>query len=64
MRIRITQIDGKLPNLALMQLSSWHKARGDEVTFTREARRDMFEPDLASLQSHGRARHRAFPHGL
>jgi hypothetical protein len=45
MRVRITQLDGKLPNLALMKLSSWHKSRGDEVTFTRDARRDMFEPD-------------------
>jgi len=25
-KIRITQIDGKLPNLALMRLSAWHKA--------------------------------------
>jgi hypothetical protein len=32
MRVRITQLDGKLPNLALMKLSSWHKERGDEVT--------------------------------
>jgi len=45
MKIRITQIDGKLPNLALMRLSYWHKAQGDEVFFTRSARRDMFEPE-------------------
>jgi hypothetical protein len=45
MRVRLTQIDGKLPNLALMKLSHWHKARGDEVTFTREAHRDLWEPD-------------------
>ena len=45
MNIRLTQIDGKLPNLALMKLSHWHKSRGDTVAFTREARRDLFEPE-------------------
>lgn len=44
MRVRLTQIDGKLPNLALMRLSAWHKARGDEVYFTRSARRNLLEP--------------------
>lgn len=43
--VRLTQIDGKLPNLALMKLSHWHKAHGDQVTFTREAHRDLWEPD-------------------
>lgn len=45
MKVRLTQLDGKLPNVALMRLSRWHKERGDEVYFTRQARRDMFEPD-------------------
>lgn len=45
MKVRLTQIDGKLPNLALMKLAKWHKQQGDEVYFTRSARRDMFEPD-------------------
>jgi hypothetical protein len=31
MRILLIDFDGKLPNLALMKLSSWHKAQGDEV---------------------------------
>ena len=44
-RIRLTQIDGKLPNLALMKLASWHRTRGDEIVFTREAHRDLFEDD-------------------
>lgn len=44
MKIRLTQIDGKLPNLALMRLSAWHKARGDAVHFTRFVHRDLFEP--------------------
>lgn len=56
MIVRLTQIDGALPNLALMKLSHWHKARGDEVVFKRSVEkpnqpdeshiaRDMFEPD-------------------
>lgn len=43
MRVKLVQIDGKLPNLALMQLASWHKARGDDVTYTRETHHDLFE---------------------
>lgn len=43
MRVRLTQIDGKLPNLALMALSHWHKSRGDEVIFTRRLRRNLFD---------------------
>lgn len=42
-RVRITQIDGALPNLALMKLSAWHKARGDEVVQTRAIEPDLFE---------------------
>lgn len=45
MRVRLTQLDGKLPNLALMKLSAWHRERGDEVVFTRNAQRDLFEGD-------------------
>lgn len=36
MRVRLTQIDGALPNLALMKLAHWHKSRGDEVLVTRK----------------------------
>ena len=43
--VRITQLDGKLPNIALMRLSAWHKRRGDRVVFSRRAQRDIFEPD-------------------
>jgi hypothetical protein len=35
-RVRLTQIDGKLPNLALMKLSAFHRARGDDTVLTRE----------------------------
>ena len=42
--IRLTQLDGKLPNLALMKLSHWHKARGDDVRFERRPTPSLFEP--------------------
>lgn len=47
--IRLTHIDGKLPNLALMKLSHWHKAQGDEVFFTRRIRRDLWESDYDTV---------------
>lgn len=40
--VRLTQIDGALPNLALMKLAHWHRARGDTVTLTRDIERDLF----------------------
>ena len=45
MRVRLTQLDGKLPNLALMKLAHWHRSRGDEVVYTRQAHRDLMEPE-------------------
>jgi hypothetical protein len=47
--VRITQLDGKLPNLALMRLAGFHRARGDEIVFTRSPHRGMFEPDYAHV---------------
>lgn len=44
MNVRITQIDGKLPNLAIMRLASYHRSRGDHVTVTRSIYRDLLEP--------------------
>lgn len=44
MRIRLTQIDGRLPNLALMKLADWHKrVMGNEVVVTRSVEPDLFE---------------------
>lgn len=43
--VRITQLDGKLPNLALMRLAAFHRDRGDEIVFTRSPHRGLFEPD-------------------
>jgi hypothetical protein len=45
LRIRLTHLDGKLPNIALMKLAAYHRAKGDEVVFSRNAQRDMFEGD-------------------
>lgn len=39
MKIRLIDIDSKIPNLALMQLSAYHKSIGDEVGF------DVSNPD-------------------
>lgn len=43
MRVRLTHLDGKLPNLALMKLAHWHHAQGDTVTFSRKVAPEMFE---------------------
>ena len=32
MKIGLIQVDGKLPNIALMKLAAWHKKKGDDVT--------------------------------
>lgn len=43
--MRLTQVDGALPNLALMKLAHWHGSCGDEVHFSRSVDRDRLEPD-------------------
>lgn len=46
--VRICQLDGSLPNLALMALSHWHRTRGDDVRLFRGAdavERKLDEPD-------------------
>lgn len=44
MRILLIDVDSKMPNLALMKLSAWHKRRGDEVRLWR-----MQTEDCATL---------------
>jgi hypothetical protein len=44
MTVRLTQIDGKLPNLALMKLANFHRGRGDAIHFSKHVDRDMLEP--------------------
>ena len=43
MQVRLTHIDGKLPNLALMKLAHWHRAQGDQVVLARTPSPTMFE---------------------
>lgn len=47
--VRLTQLDGKLPNLALMKLAAHHRARGDEIHFSRSPYRSMLEPDYSTV---------------
>jgi hypothetical protein len=35
MRIRLLQLDGKLPNIALMRIAAHHRALGDEIIMSR-----------------------------
>lgn len=43
--VRLTQIDGAMPNLALMKLAHWHRSRGDTVILTNAIERGQEEPD-------------------
>jgi len=45
MNVRLTQIDGALPNLALMKLSHYHLSKGDKVYLYKSVERDLFEPE-------------------
>jgi hypothetical protein len=46
---RLSQLDGTLANLALMRLAAFHRARGDDIVFTRSPYRDRREPSYASV---------------
>lgn len=43
MKVRLTHLDGRLPNLALMKLAHWHLANGDQVVLKRTPSPDLFE---------------------
>lgn len=45
MIVRLTQLDGRLPNLALMGLAHHHRQRGDEIHFSRSPYRGLLEPE-------------------
>ncbi|HWK90145.1 MAG TPA: radical SAM protein [Longimicrobium sp.] len=47
--VRITQLDGKLPNLALMKLAHWHRAQGHRVVFKRTAWRAAGESQYEAV---------------
>lgn len=42
--VRITQLDGKLPNIALAKLVAWHRRQGDRVLFSTSPTREAHEP--------------------
>ena len=42
--VRLTHLDGKLPNLALMKLAHWHRANGNEVYLAPTPSPLMWEP--------------------
>src|SRR5690349_18635728 len=44
--VLLLHLDGKLPNLALMRLSAWHKAQGDAVEFRRVDNAQLIGPRL------------------
>ena len=44
MHVLLIQVDGKLPNLALMKLAHWYRSQGHTVTLIRRRRRDLFDP--------------------
>ena len=44
MKVRLTHIDGRLPNLALMRLARYHRDRGDEVHLSYDLTPGLFEP--------------------
>jgi hypothetical protein len=43
-RILLVDVDSKIPNLALMKISAYHKARGDNVTLVHGANVDLTDP--------------------
>jgi hypothetical protein len=47
--VRLTHIDGKLPNLALMKLAHWHGQQGDEVHFSRFVQPQLWEPNYDTV---------------
>lgn len=49
MNVRLTHIDGKLPNLALMKLAHWHRQRGDEIYFSKRVAREFFDPPFGAV---------------
>ncbi len=48
MQIALYDVDSKIPNLALMKLSAWHKAQGDEVQWYMPIYIDTYDKIYAS----------------
>lgn len=45
MIVRVTSIDSKIPNLALMRIASYHTERGDTVHFSKSLVPELSEPE-------------------
>ena len=45
-RILLLQLDGRLPNIALMRIAAHHRALGDEITFRKVGNVAALQPDL------------------
>ncbi len=45
MKVRLTHLDGSLPNIALMKLAHWRRSLGDEVHLARSPQPGLFEPE-------------------
>ena len=43
--IKLVQLDGKLPNLALMRLAHWHRSQGDSIRLTRSVQPTLFDQE-------------------
>ena len=46
MRVLLLQLDGKLPNIALMRLSAHHRERGDDVELRKVGNATHVQPEL------------------
>ena len=44
-RVKLVQLDGKLPNLALMKLAHWHRSQGDEVRLSTSAQPTLLDQE-------------------
>ena len=49
MRVGLYDVDSKIPNLALMRLSSWHKEQGDEVELYVPLLHESYDRVYASM---------------
>jgi|TARA_R110000822_G_scaffold67579_1_gene164508 hypothetical protein len=47
-KIGLLDVDSKIPNLALMKISQWHKSKGDDVEFYMPLARHLYDKVYAS----------------
>lgn len=48
MKVQLIDVDSRMPNLALMKLSAWHKKKGDTIVLTNYNKRRMGQVAYAS----------------